>query len=61
LRRCVQENAKKEALKREEAHARITKWAEGKAVSQSIYLRSLIVLATFLSCNIYILESAAAQ
>ncbi|RNA37997.1 ATP synthase subunit mitochondrial-like isoform X1 [Brachionus plicatilis] len=32
VRRCVQENAKKDAIKREEAHARINKWQDGKMV-----------------------------
>ena len=30
LRRCLNENAKKEALKREEAYAKVNKWENGK-------------------------------
>lgn len=30
VRRCLQENAKKEAMKREDAAARVTKWQDGK-------------------------------
>lgn len=31
VRRCVNESQQKEAAKREEAFAKVTKWSEGKA------------------------------
>ena len=34
VRRCVQESAKKEAMKREEQFAKINQWANGKMIKQ---------------------------
>ncbi len=34
VRRCLEENTKKEALKREEQFAKINQWANGKMVKQ---------------------------
>ena len=38
LRRCVQENASKDALKREETFAKVNKWKDGKIVVKGIYI-----------------------
>ena len=44
VRRCIQDNLKKEALKREEAFAKVNKWEAGKLAPKSNYVLVIFLI-----------------